>query len=102
MLIRLQRTSQQFIDGLSVAQSEYDKELAARREAEAEVTRLRVQLQGQAARLTALTAEARIKQVGVEQSIDANGAIQTLLRDVSKLRTERDMIVAEIDELGKK
>ncbi|KAJ1304403.1 hypothetical protein OPQ81_005552 [Rhizoctonia solani] len=98
----MKRTSQQFIDGLSVAQSEYDKELAARREAEAEVTRLRVQLQGQAARLTALTAETRIKEVGEQQLADANNAIKTLLRDVAKLKTERDMIVSEIDELGKK
>ncbi|CAE6465658.1 unnamed protein product [Rhizoctonia solani] len=98
----MKRTSQQFIDGLSVAQSEYDKELAARREAEAEVTRLRVQLQGQAARLTALTAETRIKEVGEQQLADANNAIRNLLRDLSKLKTERDMVVAEIDELGKK
>ncbi|CEL61068.1 putative Rho-type GTPase-activating protein 4 OS=Schizosaccharomyces pombe (strain 972 / ATCC 24843) GN=rga4 PE=1 SV=2 [Rhizoctonia solani AG-1 IB] len=98
----MKRTSQQFIDGLSVAQSEYDKELAARREAEAEVTRLRVQLQGQTARLTALTADTRIKEVGEQQLADANGAIRNLLRDVAKLKTERDMIVSEIDELGKK
>ncbi|KAL5631608.1 hypothetical protein ACGC1H_007209 [Rhizoctonia solani] len=98
----VKRTSQQFIDGLSVAQSEYDKELAARRESEAEVTRLRVQLQGQAARLTALTAETRIKEVGEQQLADTNGTLRALLRDVSKLKTERDMIVAEIDELGKK
>ncbi|CAE6443437.1 unnamed protein product [Rhizoctonia solani] len=98
----VKRTSQQFIDGLSVAQSEYDKELAARRESEAEVTRLRVQLQGQAARLTALTAETRIKEVGEQQLADASGTLRALLRDVSKLKTERDMIVAEIDELGKK
>ncbi|CAE6481145.1 unnamed protein product [Rhizoctonia solani] len=98
----MKRTSQQFIDGLSVAQSEYDKELAARREAEAEVTRLRVQLQGQAARLTALTADTRIKEVGEQQLADANGTMRALLRDVAKLKTERDMVVSEIDELGKK
>ncbi|KAF8756889.1 RhoGAP protein [Rhizoctonia solani] len=67
-----------------------------------EVTRLRVQLQGQAARLTALTAETRIKEVGEQQLADANNAIRNLLRDLSKLKTERDMVVAEIDELGKK
>ncbi|KAG9103589.1 hypothetical protein FRC06_009723 [Ceratobasidium sp. 370] len=98
----VKRQSQQFIDGLSVAQSEYDKELAARRDAEAEVTRLRVQLSGQAARLTAMSAEARIREVGEQQAADANAALRALLRDVAKLRTERDMVVAEIDELGKK
>ncbi|KAG8743250.1 hypothetical protein FRC10_012294 [Ceratobasidium sp. 414] len=98
----VKRQSQQFIDGLSVAQSEYDKELAARRDAEAEVTRLRVQLSGQAARLTAMSADARIREVGEQQTADANAALRMLLRDVAKLRTERDMVVAEIDELGKK
>ena len=85
-----------------MAQSEYDKELAARRDAEAEVTRLRVQLSGQAARLTAMSAETRIRDVGEQQVVDANAALRGLLQSVAKLRTERDMIVAEIDELGKK
>ncbi|KAG9126326.1 hypothetical protein FRC07_003893 [Ceratobasidium sp. 392] len=98
----IKRTSQQFIDGLSVAQSEYDKELAARRDAEAEVTRLRVQLSGQAARLTAMSAETRIREVAEQQTTDANTALRTLLRDVSKLRAERDMVVVEMEELGKK
>ncbi|KAG8694763.1 hypothetical protein FRC09_009615, partial [Ceratobasidium sp. 395] len=98
----MKRTSQQFIDGLSVAQSEYDKELAARRDAEAEVTRLRVQLSGQAARLTAMSAETRIREVAEQQTADANVALRTLLRDVSKMRAERDMLVAEIEEVGKK
>ena len=34
------------MDGLTVAQTEYDRELKARRDAEAEVTRLRVLLSG--------------------------------------------------------
>ncbi|KAG8891301.1 hypothetical protein FRC01_014779, partial [Tulasnella sp. 417] len=49
----MKRTSQQYLAGFSVAQTEYHKEVAARRDAEAEITRLRVQLSGQAARLTA-------------------------------------------------
>ncbi|KAB5590764.1 Rho-type GTPase-activating protein 3 [Ceratobasidium theobromae] len=97
-----QRTSQQFIDGLSVAQSEYDKELAARRDAEAEVTRLRVQLSGQTARLTALTAQTRIQDLVEQQLAEANATIRTILRDVAKLRTDRDMLTAEIEELAKK
>jgi hypothetical protein len=46
------------MDGLNVAQSEYDREVRARRDAEAEVTRLRVLLSGQAMKLTALSGEA--------------------------------------------
>ncbi|QRV79292.1 Rho-type GTPase-activating protein 4 [Ceratobasidium sp. AG-Ba] len=98
----MKRTSQQFIDGLSVAQSEYDKELAARRDAEAEVTRLRVQLSGQAARLTAMSAENRIREVSERQAADANMSLRTLLGEVAMLKAERDMIIVEVDELGKK
>ena len=55
----LQRASKQYMDGLTVAQTEYDRELKARRDAEAEVTRLRVLLYGQAVRLTAITGDTK-------------------------------------------
>ena len=56
------------MNGFSVAQSEYHKEIAARRDAEAEVTRLRVQLSGQAARLTAMSAENRRQEMMEQMS----------------------------------
>jgi len=43
-LILMQRASQHYIDSLTVAQTEYDRELKARRDAEAEVTQLGVLL----------------------------------------------------------
>ena len=46
-----------------MAQTEYDRELKARRDAEAEVTRLRVLLSGQAARLTALSGDSKRQEV---------------------------------------
>jgi len=98
--IFFQRTSQQFIDGLSVAQGEYDLELAARRDAEAEITRLRVQLSGQAARLTALSAEGRRRDLWEQMSKDMNANLHNLERETAKIKTERDIALAEFEELS--
>jgi len=43
-LILMQRASQHYIDSLTVAQTEYDRELKARQDAEAEVMQLGVLL----------------------------------------------------------
>jgi Rho-type GTPase-activating protein 1/2 len=83
-----------------VAQEEYDNELVARREAEAEVTRLKVQLSGQAARLTELSAGERKRDVVEQMSRDMSASLHGLERDLSKLKTERDLTVAEVEELA--
>jgi hypothetical protein len=49
-----------------------------------------------------MSAESRIREVGEQQTADANANLRSLLREVAKLRAERDMAVTEIDELGKK
>lgn len=95
-----QRTSQQYLAGFSVAQSEYHKEVAARRDAEAEITRLRVQLSGQAARLTAMSAEHRRQEMMEQMSKDLSSNLGILEKDVSKLKVERDMALAEVEELN--
>jgi len=86
--------------GFTVAQTEYHKEVAARRDAEAEVTRLRVQLSGQAARLTAMSAEDRRRDMMEQMSKDLSENLHGLERDVSKLKVERDMTLAEVEELS--
>ncbi|KAI0072664.1 RhoGAP-domain-containing protein [Panus rudis PR-1116 ss-1] len=96
----MKRTSQQYMNGLSVAQTEYDKELRARRDAEAEVTRLRVLLSGQAVKLTAISGEARRQEAQKALSRELSDNLSSLERDLSKLRTERDMTLAEIEELS--
>jgi Rho-type GTPase-activating protein 1/2 len=83
-----------------VAQEEYDKELVARREAEAEVTRLKVQLSGQTARLTALSAGEHKRDVVEQLSRDLSASLHGLERDLSKLKAERDLTVAEVEELA--
>ncbi|KAJ7462200.1 signal transducer [Mycena galericulata] len=96
----VKRTSKQYIDGLTVAQTEYDSELKARRDAEAEVTRLRVLLSGQVARLTALSGDTRRQELRQQLSKELHENLSDLEHNVSKLRVERDMALAEVEELS--
>ncbi|KIJ68054.1 hypothetical protein HYDPIDRAFT_107662 [Hydnomerulius pinastri MD-312] len=93
------RASQQYIDGLTVAQKEYDRELVARRNAEAEVIRLRVLLSGQAAKLTSLTGENNRQEARRQLSQELSKNLDQLERDLSKLKAERDVTLAEVEEL---
>ncbi|KIK92936.1 hypothetical protein PAXRUDRAFT_829500 [Paxillus rubicundulus Ve08.2h10] len=93
------RASQQYIDGLTVAQKEYDRELVARRNAEAEVIRLRVLLSGQAAKLTALNGENNRREARRQLSEELSKNLAQLERDLSKLKAERDVTLAEVEEL---
>ncbi|KAH7928896.1 RhoGAP-domain-containing protein [Leucogyrophana mollusca] len=93
------RASQQYIEGLTVAQKEYDRELIARRNAEAEVIRLRILLSGQAAKLTALTGEAKKQEARKQLSAELSDNLDRLANDLSKLKVEKDMTIAEVAEL---
>ncbi|KAI0028791.1 hypothetical protein K488DRAFT_57737 [Vararia minispora EC-137] len=95
----MKRASQQVMDGLSVAQGEYEEELRARRFAETEVTRLRVLLSDQAARITALSGEARRGELHQQLSRELSENLSVLERNLSRLRVERDMTLAEVEEL---
>ncbi|KAF5370661.1 hypothetical protein D9758_001839 [Tetrapyrgos nigripes] len=96
----MKRASRQYIEGLTVAQTEYDRELKARRDAEAEVTRLRVLLSGQAARLTALTGDSKKQELRQQMTKDLNDNLSGLERDLSKLKAQRDMALVEVEELA--
>ncbi|KAG5650670.1 hypothetical protein H0H81_011404 [Sphagnurus paluster] len=95
----VKRTSRQYIEGLTVAQTEYDRELKARRDAEAEVTRLRVLLSGQVAKLTALSGDNRKEQLRQQLSKELHDNLSGLEQDLSNLKVERDMALAEVEEL---
>jgi len=94
-----QRTSKNFIDGVLVAQAEHDREWKARRDAEAEVTRLRVLLSGQAAKLTAMSGEDRRRELRQQMSKELNDDLSGLEHDLSRLKLERDITLAEVEEL---
>lgn len=85
---------------MTVAQTEYDKELKARRDAEAEVTRLRVLLSGQAARLTALSGDSRKQELRQQRTKDLHDKLSGLEKDLSQLTVDRDMALAEVEEIS--
>lgn len=64
------------------------------------MTRLKVQLSGQAARLTELSAGRRKLDVVEQMSRDMSASLHGLERDLSRLKAERDLTVAEVEELA--
>lgn len=88
------------MDGLSVAQEEYDIQVAARREAEAEVTRLKVEIAGQAARITSLSSDERRRELQQQMSQEMVQNLSGLEKDLSQLKLDRDMTLAEMEELS--
>lgn len=86
-------------DGLSSAQDEYTQEVAARRTAEEEVSRLKIEVSGQAAKLTALSLNERRRRVQEQLSKEVSENLNGLEHDLSKLKVERDMTLAEVEEL---
>jgi Rho-type GTPase-activating protein 1/2 len=87
------------MDGLTVAQSEYEVELKSRRDAEAEVTRLRVLLSGQAARITALSGQGRKDELHRQLTRELSNNLNVLEHNVSKLKAERDVALVEMEEI---
>ena len=87
---------------MTVAQAEYDQELKARRDAEAEVTRLRVLLSGQAVRLAALSGDSRKQELRQQLSKELHDNLAGLEHDLSRLKVDRDMALAEVEELSAK
>jgi Rho-type GTPase-activating protein 1/2 len=79
---------------------EYDHELKARQDAEAEVTRLRVLLSGQVARITAMSSDSRREELRQQLSKELNDNLSGLELNLSRLRVERDMTLAEVEELS--
>lgn len=64
------------------------------------MTRLRVQLAGQAARLVALTAQDRTQSQLEKLSLESTSRLQGLERELAKLKVEKDMSLAEIEEIN--
>ncbi|EIW72231.1 hypothetical protein TREMEDRAFT_24881 [Tremella mesenterica DSM 1558] len=96
------RTSQQYSEGLTVAGEEYDKEVVLRRELEAEISRLRAQVHSQTARLSVISGDERRQENMRRRSNDLANNLTGLERDISRLRAQRDMTLAEVEELHAK
>jgi len=85
---------------LAVAQDEYDQELAHRRDAETEVGRLRLKVSAQNATIDAMAADHRKRENLAKMEKDMVENLQSLERELSKLRAEREMTLAEMEELN--
>jgi len=88
------------MDGLTVAHNECEAELRVRREAEAEVTRLRILLSGQAARITALSGQGRREEQHKQSISDLSENLNVLERDIAKLKVDRDVALAEMEDIA--
>jgi len=95
-----QRASARYIEGLTVASDDYEKEVSARREVESEVKRLRAQMHGQTARLSMMDADLKRQDSMQRRSRELVKDMQGLEKDLSKLRAERDLTLAEVEELS--
>lgn len=83
-----------------MAQTEYHQELKARRAAEAEVARLKVLLHGEAVRVAAASRETLRHETQKQLSRELSDNLSTLEQSLSKLKLERDMALAEVEELS--
>jgi multidrug resistance efflux pump len=88
------------VQGLTVASEDFQKEVQAREEAEAEVKRLRAQMYGQNARLSMIDADLKRQNTAARRSRELAQSIHGLETDISKLRAERDITIAEVEELA--
>jgi len=88
------------MEGMTVASEEYEKAVQARLEAETEVARLKAEVHGQTARLSLIAEDERHQESLKRPSRDLVTNLSGLEQDVSKLRVERDITLAEVQELA--
>lgn len=96
---RIRRASQQAAQGFSSAREEYEQEVQARYDAEAEMLGLKKQLHLQAGKLAELTQEKKQQETLQRRSHLVKHSIEGLERDLAKLTVERDLTVEEVAEL---
>jgi hypothetical protein len=99
-LLVFQRASARYAEGLTVASEDYEREVNTRREVEAEVKRLRAQLHGHTARLSLMDADTKRQDSMQRRSRELAQSMHGLEQDISKLRAERDLTLAEVEELA--
>lgn len=71
-----------------------------RRDLEAEVSRLKAQVHSQTARLSVISGDERRQENMRRRSHDLAHSLTGLERDISRLRAQRDMTLAEVEELN--
>lgn len=95
-----QRASRSAFEGFSMAREEYDKEVAARREAEARMDVLRTQLTEQALTLAAVDKEQKTAEALKRQSNDLRSSVVGMEKQISQLKAEVQLSTAQVEELA--
>lgn len=83
-----------------MAREEYDKEVAARREAEARMDVLRIQLTEQALTLAAVDKEQKTAEALKRQSNDLRSSVVGMEKQLSQLKAEVQLSTAQVEELA--
>lgn len=83
-----------------MARDEYDKEVAARREAEAKMDMLRDRLTEQALTLAAVDKEQKTAEALKRQSIELRTTVSGMEKHLSQLRAEVELSTAQVEELA--
>lgn len=96
----IRRASRQAFEGFSMAREEYDREVQSRRDAEFEMLQLRDQLKQQAAALGNLDAIHKQQELLQTKTETLRNSYIGMERELSKIKAERDIAVAEIEELA--
>ncbi|GAA6031517.1 hypothetical protein JCM8097_006495 [Rhodosporidiobolus ruineniae] len=94
------RASRSAFEGFSMAREEYDKEVAARRDAERKMEALRDKFLEQAKRLAQVDQEQRQAEQLKRQSKDLRNSVVGMEKHLSQLKTEVALSTAQIAELA--
>lgn len=94
-----QRASRQAFEGFSLAREEYDREVQARRDAEFEMLRLKEQMREQVSKLGALDEISKKQELLQRRSNDLRNSVIGVEKQLSELKVERDVKLAEVEEL---
>ncbi|GAA98954.1 uncharacterized protein L969DRAFT_51314 [Mixia osmundae IAM 14324] len=95
----IRRASRTAFEGFNLAQEEYNKEVSARREAQAQMSLLKEEMKSQAARLFKIDEEQKEREALQRQSRELRVDVESVERKLSSLQAEREIAVAEIEEL---
>jgi Rho-type GTPase-activating protein 1/2 len=96
----VKRASRSAFQGFTLARDEYDKEVASRKEMEATMARLQKRVAEQASQLAKLDFVSKESDSIQRQSRELQITVSDMQEQLNKLKIERDMTVAEVEELS--
>ena len=94
------RASRSAFEGFSLARDEYDREVAARHEAEAQMEQLKVKMTEQALKLAAFDQEKRDAEELKRRSVELRSSVVGMEKRLSQLKAEMELSTAQVEELA--